>query len=241
MLGKLRQLPRANAMLPFVRLSYGQASLYAWLDDEGQQHWVTQGEGGEQGDPLMPMLFSLGVHDALARVQAQLRDGEYLFAYLDDVYAVTEPERTRPVYDLLAEALSDVAGIRLNEGKTRTWNRGGTSPPSMESLGEDVWSPAGVNVLGTPVGTDAFVEKLVAERLADEQRLWDAIPEVPDLQCAWQLLLQCAGPRANHLLRTLLASQSASYACRHDEGMWRVLNRLLGDLPGSTEALGAAW
>ena len=120
MLGKLRQLPRASAMLPFVRLSYGQASQYAWLDDEGQQHWVTQGEGGEQGDPLMPMLFSLGVHDALARVQAQLRDGEYLFAYLDDVYAVTEPERTRPVYDLLAEALSDVAGIRLNEGKTRT-------------------------------------------------------------------------------------------------------------------------
>jgi len=184
------------------------------------------------------MLFSLGVHDALARVQAQLRDGEYLFAYLDDVYAVTEPERTRPVYDL---ALSDVAGIRLNEGKTRTWNRGGTPPPSMESLGEDVWSPAGVKVLGTPVGTDAFVEKLVAERLADEQRLWDAIPEVPDLQCAWQLLLQCAGPRANHLLRTLLPSQSATYGCHHDEGMWRVLNRLLGDLPGSTEALGAAW
>ena len=95
----------------------------------------------------------------MARVQAQLRDGEYLFAYLDDVYAVTELGRTRPVYDLLAEALSDVAGIRLNEGKTRTWNRGGTPPPSMESLGEDVWSPAGVNVLGTPVGTDAFVDK----------------------------------------------------------------------------------
>ena len=37
-----------------------------------------------------------------------------------------------------------------------------------------------------------FIER----RLDDEQKLWDAIPSVPDLQCAWQVLLQCAGPVA---------------------------------------------
>ena len=26
---------------------------------------IRQGEGGEQGDPLMPLLFSLGVHNSL--------------------------------------------------------------------------------------------------------------------------------------------------------------------------------
>ena len=153
------------------------------------------------------------------------------------MYAVTASDRTRPVYELLAAALFEAAGIRLNEGKTRTWNRAGLRPPDMESLGEEVWCPAGVQALGTPVGTDDFVEALVAERLLDEQRLWQAIPEVPDLQCAWQLLVQCVGPRANHFLRTVPPSQSASYARRHDEGLWRAVDSLLGTLPGSTEEL----
>jgi hypothetical protein len=151
-----------------------------------------------------------------------------------------ESDRTRPVYDLLAAALFEVAGIRLNEGKTRTWNRAGVCPPDMALLGEEVWCPAGVKVLGTPVGTDAFVEQLVAERLADEQRLWEAIPEVPDLQCAWQLLLQCAGPRANHLLRTVPPTQVMSYAQRHDNGLWHVAEKLLGALPGSPEEVATA-
>ena len=36
------------------------------------------------------------------------------------------------------------------------------------------------------------------ERLAEERRLWEAIPHVPGLQCAWQILLQSSSPRANH-------------------------------------------
>ena len=68
MLGKLKELPGASSMLPFLRMSYAQPSRYAWLDDEGKQHFVVQGEGGEQGDPLMPLLFFLGIHAALLRV-----------------------------------------------------------------------------------------------------------------------------------------------------------------------------
>jgi hypothetical protein len=99
MLGKLRTLPGARAMLPFLRLSYAQPSHYVWLDREQLQHDVVQGEGGEQGDPLMPMLFALGIHDALQQVASQLLDGESLFAFLDDVYVVAEPARIRPLYD----------------------------------------------------------------------------------------------------------------------------------------------
>ena len=41
---------------------------------------------GKQGDPLMPMLFCIGQHLALAAVAQNLREGERLFAYLDDLY-----------------------------------------------------------------------------------------------------------------------------------------------------------
>ena len=37
------------------------------------------------------------------------------------------------------------------------WNRAGIRPPNVDDLGEDVWSPDGVKILGPPVGTEAFV------------------------------------------------------------------------------------
>ena len=54
---------------------------------------------------------------------------------------------------------------------------------------------------------------------------------VPDTQCAWQILLQCAGPRCYHFLRTIPPSQSETYADAHDEGMWRALEAVMGRLP----------
>ena len=54
-----------DQILPFVRQFYGCPSRE---DDLGNVHEVAQGEGGEQGDPLMPALFSLGSHPALAAV-----------------------------------------------------------------------------------------------------------------------------------------------------------------------------
>ena len=65
----------------------------------------------------------------------------------------------------------------------------------MDDFGDESWSPEGIKVLGTPVGSDAFVAAHVEEKLEDEARLWNALPEVPDLQCAWQLLLKSASPR----------------------------------------------
>ena len=50
---------------------------------------------------------------------------------------------------------------------------------------------------------------------------------VPDLQFGW-LLLQSAGPRANHMFRQLPLGLSSDYASPHDDGMWRTAVALLG-------------
>ena len=228
MMSKLCTVPELRGLLPFVRSMYAHPTSYRWQDSVGVTHQV-------QGDPLMPLLFSLAIHDALVAVKAELRDGEVLFAFLDDVNAVCGPNRTREVFDLLAHHLWRVAGIRLHTGKTRVWNRSGVSPPNVEDLGEQVWNPAGIKVLGTPVGTDQFVSDVVAERVQEETRLWEAVEWVPDLQVAWQILVQCAGPRCHHLLRTLLPSQSSEYALLHDAGMLRAMKSLLGGFPGEPQ------
>ena len=91
MLSKLDSLPKARAMLPFFCLSYGKPSRYSWGHESGDTWFVVQAEGGEQGDPLMPMLFALGIRDALAGAKSELHAGEHLFAFCDDVYAVCQP------------------------------------------------------------------------------------------------------------------------------------------------------
>ena len=85
MLQALDDVARGSEGVPFVLLFYGTRSHYLWEDSLGRVHTITQGEGGEQGDAMMPLLFSLGQHAALERVQRSLQKGEVLFAFLDDV------------------------------------------------------------------------------------------------------------------------------------------------------------
>ena len=59
MLSKLLEVPSLQPLLPFVRAAYTEPARYKWQDDEGHRHDIEQHEGGEQGDPLMPLLFSL--------------------------------------------------------------------------------------------------------------------------------------------------------------------------------------
>ena len=99
----------------------------------------------------MPLLFSLGIHDSLCAVSERLRPEDKVFAYLDDVHVASPPDRTRGAYNLLGDQLLAGAGIQLHTGKTRVWNRGGTCPLDVVDLGEEVWNPAGIKILGTPI------------------------------------------------------------------------------------------
>ena len=134
MLKGLLTMEGGDRVLPFVRLFYGDPSTYLWEDDLGGVHSVLQGEGGEQGDPLMPMLFSLGQHAALMAVAARLQDGEKLLTFLDDLYIVTSPGRTVEVHNILREELWRHARISVHQGKTRIWNRGGIMPDRCNIL-----------------------------------------------------------------------------------------------------------
>ena len=67
-------------------LFYGQPSRYLWEDSVGVVHNVDQDERGEQGDAMMPLLFSMGQHAALQAMQGRSVAGKRLMAFLDDVH-----------------------------------------------------------------------------------------------------------------------------------------------------------
>ena len=78
----------------------------------------------------MPMLFSLGEHQALVAIQARLQDDEELFAYLDDMYIVCTPAR---VHTIVKEELWAHARI-VHQGKTQVWNSGGSRPTGVDAM-----------------------------------------------------------------------------------------------------------
>ena len=106
-----------------MRMFYGTPSFFMWEDAEGVEHTIRQGEGGEQGDAFMPLLYSMGQRTALAEVQDELVEGEFLFAHLDDIYVATPKlDRIGAVYASLQEHLLSCARIRIHGVKTQMWN-----------------------------------------------------------------------------------------------------------------------
>ena len=116
MLSGLQHTPSLTALLPFVAQFYAEPSAYVFYDAEGAAHEIAQGEGGEQGDPLMPALYALGQHPALPQAHAALTPGEDLYAYLDDIYVTCQPERAGPAGTALGTALWERANIRVHLG-----------------------------------------------------------------------------------------------------------------------------
>ena len=238
-MGKLKEV--APQVLPVVRSLYARVSTYLWWDDDGRCHEIEQAEGVEQGDSLAPALFALGQHDALATAARQLEAGEVLAAFLDDIYVVTSPSRARDQLDAVTATIEREAGVAANLGKTRVYHaRGGPPPPGICELGEEVWRgdkpPAERGfALGVPVGHQEFIRWCASNRLEEERRLLAQLPQLPDLQCAWLLLLFCAAPRAQHLLRTVPPAAIAEYARAHDDEVWRTLQDMLGGQTADAE------
>ena len=214
-------------------------------DDAGRRHEIAQAEGVEQGDPLAPGFYALGQHDSLVAASAALRAGEYLAAFLDDLYVVTVPERAAPLLHVVTGEVERGAGVEANLGKTRVYNAaGGDAPPGIAALGPDVWCgdlpPArrGFVALGVPIGHPEFVGAHAAGRLEAEADLLHKLQRLPDLQSAWLLLAYCAAPRAQHLLRNVPPADILPYARAHDAAIWNVVEGLLG---GQGPDEGDAW
>ena len=108
-------------------------------------------------------------------------------------------------------------GQRVEGPEVRVWK--GSGLPTREQ---------DIRILGTPLVHADFIATQLQERLQEHQLPLDRTSEVPDLQPAWALLLQCASSRANHFLRVVRPDLVRGFAAGHDEGLWRCLCRMLG-------------
>ncbi len=216
---KLLACEELRPLLPLVSALYGSQSRFLWTDDSGEQHVIEQGEGGEQGCPLMPALFALAQHDALVEASGNLLPSERIFSFLDDLYLITCRVRAAEAFEEVASCVERHAGVQSHLGKLRAWCRGGgPAPADLQAVSTEAWTADkpdeqnGLVILGTPLGKPAFVEAHARKRLEVEQRLLRELPEMKDPQQAWVLLSQSAVARANHTVRVLPPTTSSVYA-----------------------------
>ena len=133
MLEGLAQVPGGSAVLPFVRVFYCSPSVFLWgNDDGGTVHTIHQGEKGEQGDALVPLLFCPGRHAALEAIQRELTPDKKLFAFLGDLYLVSKANTVGALHNLAQRELWANCRIHIHGGKTHVWNPGGTKPEACE-------------------------------------------------------------------------------------------------------------
>ena len=124
MLEALHNNPVLVPLLPFVRTFYGKNSTYVWYDDEGVPHEISQGEGGEQGrgQPHAGVTCSGSARSSRSR-------GRYTF--LDDICILCDPSRVGEIFLQVKQSLARFAGVQVNLGKTKVWNRAATRPEDL--------------------------------------------------------------------------------------------------------------
>ena len=88
-LSKRAATPKLRSLVPLAMALYGTESRFLWTDENGIVHTIYQGEGGEQGDPLMPAFYSLAQHDALFKADRRPLPNASLLSFLDNLYVVT--------------------------------------------------------------------------------------------------------------------------------------------------------
>ena len=133
MLESLLRMESGDQILSFVRMFYSNPSTYFWEDELVVTQHIAQGEGGEQRDPLMPLLFASGQHKSLVEAQARLSGKERLLAFLDDIYIASMPDRLSEAHTAVEGELSTHAHIHLHHGQT-VWTRGCVEPEGMAEL-----------------------------------------------------------------------------------------------------------
>jgi len=136
-LQQLRSHDSLHKLVPFFGTSYCRDSHQRLLftDNEGKTHLVRSYEGVRQGCPLGSFYFSLAIDTAIRKTVDHLKDPDSVFAFLDDIIILTQPEKMLSALEVFTIEARRV-GLSINKQKTKIVHLG-PPPPAVLALGED--------------------------------------------------------------------------------------------------------
>ncbi|CEM35453.1 unnamed protein product [Vitrella brassicaformis CCMP3155] len=213
------------------------------MKDGGTETILSQ-EGTQQGDTAGPLLFCLGLHPALVKLQEEFPD-DFVSAFMDDIDSGLDETRVTGYVDRAEQLLSEKK-LRLRRDKSAAWSccwqQDSDIPADIAASGVEC-STEGITVLGCPLGGNSFIQHSLDKITTSHQPLLEAIVTFAQkgLQGLGLLLRYCASPRLNYWLRLLPPKPGVSLAAaeRHDAAIimaFRRMFRFPGDFPDSVSA-----
>jgi hypothetical protein len=224
-------------LLPWELVCYGKPS---HLFFEGNQ--ISSAGGVQQGDPLGPLFFAVGLQRVLRKLPGDLMFNVW---YLDDGLMVM---RNSAVPAALATLWSECTaiGLTLNLQKCGFWGTRLVPSENGASLPHEIAAPqavrdipgkaflpgSGIRVLGIPVehpDSSSFRRDLLEEHCQQLEAACDLLGQLGDPQTQLLLLRHCLdAAKVNFLLRCMDTTSCQPQLARCRE----VLSRSLGDVLG---------
>ena len=139
-------------LFPFVSKCYAQPSQLTTRLYQSNCY-ISSEEGVQQGDPMGPFLFALVLQPLLVKINCN-DSGTLTPSYLDDITVIGPKDEVISLYKELKDDLLSI-GLELTEKKCEAFALHGISDWNLEIPVK----PEGFEVLGTPVGSDSYVER----------------------------------------------------------------------------------
>lgn len=217
--------PALAPCVPFLRMLYGSpAALVFDMDDDGP--YVIESERGtQQGDPWSSLLFSLVHTDAMDRVRA-VHPGITALSYQDDTNIITDIHTAAAVFATVESEFSRV-GLSVNKSKCAVYTRADV-PSVLESVfGGMTVARDGLMVLGSPLGSNAFIREKVELRLEEYCNGLELLPKLEHPQAAFKLLRDSFNRRAEFLARTVPFGVCGDLFVKFDARLWETTSGIM--------------
>ena len=235
--------PLLQPFIPFLEAFYGRKGKLAYRTPLGDTMDIPSAEGTHQGDVWSPCLFAATLHPEVCACVDSFPD-VFALLWADNVFLLGPLQDCARVAASLQQRLPSV-GLELNDEESMAFVRAWAGRPEPETpwsnlceAVDDVcirYTPAGLKVVGVPVGCPDYVTKLLDATCDKVEAELRKISIVKDGLVFLQLLRFCENTRFDHILGALPPHMCARHARRFDKAILQALEAYC-DLPTMVDA-----
>ena len=197
-----------DLLWPHIIAHYGVQGLLKH-HQAGDQYQILSASGVQQGDPLGSTLFALGLHPILNLV-AEQNPHLLIEAFADNVFLVDRQSRLLSAADSLIREAAEI-DLSLNPRESAImfplWTKDSLAEhPKEVSTPEGHVFPItteGLKILGSPLGTRDFSERLFTDTAQKVEQDLFLLHEFPYIQLRMKLATFCTNMRISYFLRTV--------------------------------------